>query len=1087
MTLHTWLPSWLDSTTCQHIGTALLHFVWQATALCAIAAGLKALLKARSSQLLYAMYVSCLMAMAVCVPANLTILGRLEASRQNEVVSRLSTERDRTPASKQKGAGPASLSESSLSRSSSLNSASTERSSSNTALSERQSLLLTASEGSRPPTTDSRISAAISPPLSAQIGSAVMGRTGPNNRFASWLVAIWGVGATVMLIRLLVALIAGWKLALASRPVQQDSLLRLAQTQAKRLGLAVQPALAWCEGVSVPMVLEILRPIVLLPPSLATGLSPVQLEAILAHEFAHVRRLDPLVNIMQRVVESLLFFHPAVWYMSRLISDERENCCDDMVIAKSTNRLGYADALVRMAELCVEQRVPVTSLAATGRTQSDLKRRILRLLVSEPSSRPGDSFTVVVAVALAVAALISHGAMLMADDPVGETKTQQQAAGQQAAGQPEDLVAVLGEDRARIWGYTKQILVTADEQRLFVTESIGYVSIFDANTLKRIGQFRPHDKRCLDIALLDSDTRLITISVDGTARLWDVTKDTPERLDTFVAFDGTSEPAWLSMSVASQGRRAAIRSEEKITIVETRKNKLHVLTSIPNRGNGTTFNYVLSPDGRWLVACEDQETRELVKDKFGNMNFYVDAILAVWDLQGEEPVVASELKRKTVQQLHMSPDGTSLFGVDPGFLQNKETHQWALDGGQIRGEVESIPGSATVFSSTVWNSTGTRMAFGMDKGVEVLTKENDKWEPLKEPIKTGANAACAFLGDDSLIVARAPELQRWDLIDGTYRKRPGPKGHSEAVMGIMFDSRTNSLLSAGSDALREWSLDDMSSAVSENSELAFDDVIGMWPWGEKKGFLLRRSVDGANVIEGVRRSGKRMVSQFKLDFTSDYRQSAWCAVMHPTEEILATGHWDSRIRIWDVSVTPPEKLLEWEAHRGHVCDVAFSPDGKQIASVGWDHLTYVWSIESLDQKEKPKRQRMGKHLDVVRSVAWSSDGRYLAAGGEDGQILLWNMKNGSEKSLTQVEDGPVKQNHYDSKTVDTLQFNRDGTRLLSGDAKGRLTVWRLNDLKIEKRWLLSGWIWDAKYSPDEKMIATANYDGTVYLLRSPTP
>ena len=100
-----------------------------------------------------------------------------------------------------------------------------------------------------------------------------------------------------------------------------------------------------------------------------------------------------------------------------------------------------------------------------------------------------------------------------------------------------DLVAIGREDRARYWGHARQILPTSDMQRLHVTESLGHVSVFDADSLQHVSRFRAHSKRCLDIALLDTDTRLITISTDGSARLWDLTGETPMQLDEFVAFD----------------------------------------------------------------------------------------------------------------------------------------------------------------------------------------------------------------------------------------------------------------------------------------------------------------------------------------------------------------------------------------------------------------------------------------------------------------------------------------------------------------------------------------------------------------------
>ena len=88
----------------------------------------------------------------------------------------------------------------------------------------------------------------------------------------------------------------------------------------------------------------------LLPVTLTTGLSPQQLEVILIHELSHLRRYDHLVLMLQRLVEAVLFFHPAIWYVSRCLSVERENCCDDAVIASGAPRVAYAELLLKLAE-----------------------------------------------------------------------------------------------------------------------------------------------------------------------------------------------------------------------------------------------------------------------------------------------------------------------------------------------------------------------------------------------------------------------------------------------------------------------------------------------------------------------------------------------------------------------------------------------------------------------------------------------------------------------------------------------------------------------------------------------------------------
>ena len=133
---------------------------------------------------------------------------------------------------------------------------------------------------------------------------------------------------------------------------------------------------------------------------------------------AHIRRLDLLVNLLQRLVEAALFFHPAVWYVSRQLCSERENCCDDAVVRAGIEKVRYASILLRVAELCAavcggNQPTPNASLAISGNNGSQLKRRILCLLGGgeRGRSRLADSLALVLLMALilgAIAATQSH-------------------------------------------------------------------------------------------------------------------------------------------------------------------------------------------------------------------------------------------------------------------------------------------------------------------------------------------------------------------------------------------------------------------------------------------------------------------------------------------------------------------------------------------------------------------------------------------------------------------------------------------------------------------------------------------------------
>ncbi|HWE93767.1 MAG TPA: M56 family metallopeptidase [Tepidisphaeraceae bacterium] len=195
--------------------------------------------------------------------------------------------------------------------------------------------------------------------------------------FARWLLLGYLLGVAVMLSRLSLALGGASKLIRGSAP-SDESLRRTAGQLAARLGLARVPRVAQCVKLATPAVVGMFRPMVLLPVSLAADLSPIQVEAILAHELAHIRRHDHLINLLQRVIEAVLFFHPAVWFISARLRAERELCCDDMVIALGTPREQYAAGLLAVASYA-RLSTRVLALGAAGKP-SRLRHRVARLL-----------------------------------------------------------------------------------------------------------------------------------------------------------------------------------------------------------------------------------------------------------------------------------------------------------------------------------------------------------------------------------------------------------------------------------------------------------------------------------------------------------------------------------------------------------------------------------------------------------------------------------------------------------------------------------------------------------------------------------
>jgi len=192
------------------------------------------------------------------------------------------------------------------------------------------------------------------------------------------LVRCWLAGVVLLSLRSLGGFIVAqrlkrWKTTPAADRIQEAALRLRGKLGLRRSVRVLESAIA-----GIPSAVGWLRPVVLLPVSAMTVLTPEQIEMVLAHELAHIRRCDYLVNLAQTAVETLLFYHPAVWWLSGRIRAEREHCCDDLAVAACGNPVGYANALAALEGIAAHP--PALVLAASG---GSLLRRIQRLLNRE--------------------------------------------------------------------------------------------------------------------------------------------------------------------------------------------------------------------------------------------------------------------------------------------------------------------------------------------------------------------------------------------------------------------------------------------------------------------------------------------------------------------------------------------------------------------------------------------------------------------------------------------------------------------------------------------------------------------------------
>ena len=308
----TGLLNWLSPSAMQSLGWALLHFLWQGTALAALAAGAMALSRRPSAR-----YLIGVTALVLMLLAPLATFLNYQQERADGAQSLNSL-----PA-------PAQL----------------------FAMAKHESPVDHSARRWVQP-------ASISASLNA----------------LPWLVEAWLLGVALFSLRSAGGFILVERERRRRSTVVSAHVLEICYDLQNRLG--IHRAIAYCEcaWLQAPAVIGWFRPVVFLPVTALTGLSEEQLQAVIAHELAHIQRLDPFVNVFQVGVETLLFYHPAVWWLNKRIRDEREHCCDETAVAICGNPVEYARALTLMEEW---RSAPVFAMAAN---RGPLTERIVRVL-----------------------------------------------------------------------------------------------------------------------------------------------------------------------------------------------------------------------------------------------------------------------------------------------------------------------------------------------------------------------------------------------------------------------------------------------------------------------------------------------------------------------------------------------------------------------------------------------------------------------------------------------------------------------------------------------------------------------------------
>ncbi len=214
-------------------------------------------------------------------------------------------------------------------------------------------------------------------------GSFVSGLIAYLNAHAGNIVLFWFLAICIRSLQLALGLQGLRKLRRTAIVNEDAHWQQYVKDLSAKMGIRRFVSLAESGMAKVPLVIGHFKPLILIPVGLITALPPGELEAILIHELAHIRRRDYLVNLLQSLLEILFFFNPAIWWISSLIRAEREHCCDDIALAQTSSKKNYIQALVA----CEEYQLPVQAYAmALKGSKKHLVTRVKRIISNNNAS-----------------------------------------------------------------------------------------------------------------------------------------------------------------------------------------------------------------------------------------------------------------------------------------------------------------------------------------------------------------------------------------------------------------------------------------------------------------------------------------------------------------------------------------------------------------------------------------------------------------------------------------------------------------------------------------------------------------------------
>lgn len=617
---------------------------------------------------------------------------------------------------------------------------------------------------------------------------------------------------------------------------------------------------------------------------------------------------------------------------------------------------------------------------------------------------------------------------------------------------PAEVVAVLGEHRQRHWGSVRSVAFSANGQLVASGGDDALIRLWDPGTMRERAVLAGHAAAVAWLAFSPDNQTLASAGQDGMLRIWDnlLAKQPRLRLEPI--------PLGTALRVAAfapDGRALAFVGDDRtVGVID--------LVGLKSGSNPKPRARVTAPVGQALAYHPTGQTLAIAG---------TDHVVTLWDLTAAQPRLRASLRGHDapILALAFSRDGRQLASAG----QDQTVRLWSdvttANPTQRRiyrghtGDVLTLAfapsgqvllSTATDLTARLWDLTGQRGFSGT-----FLNAEQTHW----------INAA-AFAPNSALIVTAGEDasVRLWEGGGWVYREKFPLRSPVGVATAVAF-SPTGRLLATANDGdsfIRLWDLP--------------RNKVGLLPGAPSGGSVLAFAPDRQMLAAAG--LGDNVVQLWEVDaldrrgaeYLPPQAQRIFALGFAPGGNILATTSMDRAIDLWNVAGPKPRLLLRLVGHRQPVAALAFSPDGRRVASVADDQTLRLWNVETGQQEQQVPGL-------LLRTVAFSPDGKTLACGGgamgKNGEIRLLDIAEG------RFQDQRVTLQRGHTRPVTSLAFLPDGEGLVSAGEDGQVILHGPRSGQSLNAWRFPGVVRQVAVAVDGRHIATANANGTVYVLR----